>query len=47
MPTDVAPSLWGGYAEMMYLAPGSVPHKISKHVEARIAALYNSLGAGC
>ncbi len=46
MPTDVAPSLWGGYAEMMYLAPGSVPHKISKHVEARIAALYNSLGAG-
>ncbi|MBW2271067.1 MAG: zinc-binding dehydrogenase [Deltaproteobacteria bacterium] len=46
MPTGVAPALWGGYAEMMYLAPGAVPHKISKSVEPRIAALYNPLGAG-
>jgi len=46
MPTSVAPALWGGYAEMMYLAPGSVPHKISKSIEPRIAALYNPLGAG-
>jgi threonine dehydrogenase-like Zn-dependent dehydrogenase len=30
----------------MYLAPGSVPHKIADHVEPRIAALYNPLGAG-
>lgn len=46
VPTTAAPSLWGGYAEMLYLAPGSVPHKIGSHVEARIAALYNPLGAG-
>jgi threonine dehydrogenase-like Zn-dependent dehydrogenase len=46
MPTSVSPALWGGYAEMMYLAPGSIPHKISKSIEPRIAALYNPLGAG-
>jgi threonine dehydrogenase-like Zn-dependent dehydrogenase len=46
VPTSTAPALWGGYAEMMYLAPGSVPHRISKDVPARIAALYNPLGAG-
>jgi threonine dehydrogenase-like Zn-dependent dehydrogenase len=46
MPTTLTPSLWGGYAEMMYLAPGSVPHKISKSISGRIAALYNPLAAG-
>jgi threonine dehydrogenase-like Zn-dependent dehydrogenase len=46
MPTSTPPALWGGYAELMYLAPGSVPHRISKHVMPRIAALYNPLGAG-
>ncbi|MCH2172487.1 zinc-binding dehydrogenase [Myxococcota bacterium] len=46
MPTAMAPALWGGYAEMMYLAPGSVPHKISSGIEPRVAALYNPLGAG-
>jgi len=46
IPTTLAPALWGGYAEMLYLAPGAVPHKISKQVEPRIAALYNPLGAG-
>ncbi len=45
-PTSQAPALWGGYAEMMYLAPGSVPHKIDSSVPPRIAALYNPLGAG-
>lgn len=46
MPTAVAPSLWGGFAGMLYLAPGAVPHKISKDIDPRIAALYNPLGAG-
>jgi len=45
-PTGRAPALWGGYAEMMYLAPGSVPHKIDSSIPPRIAALYNPLGAG-
>jgi threonine dehydrogenase-like Zn-dependent dehydrogenase len=46
MPTSLAPALWGGYAEALYLAPGCVPHKISSEVPARIAALYNPLAAG-
>ena len=46
VPTTNAPALWGGYAEMMYLAPGSVPHKIAPHVPPAVAALYNALGAG-
>jgi threonine dehydrogenase-like Zn-dependent dehydrogenase len=46
VPTGVAPALWGGYAELMYLAPGSVPHRIDARVPPHIAALYNALGAG-
>lgn len=46
MPTTAPPALWGGYAEYLYVAPGSVPHRIAPHVSARIAALYNPLGAG-
>ena len=46
VPTTVAPSLWGGYAEMLYLPAGAVPHKIAEHVPVRMAALYNALGAG-
>lgn len=46
MPTTVAPSLWGGYAEMLYLPAGAVPHKIDGRIPPRIAALYNALGAG-
>ncbi len=46
MPTSAAPALWGGYAELMYLAPGSVPHRIDRRIEPRVAALYNPLGAG-
>lgn len=46
MPTTAAPSLWGGYAEMLYLPPGAVVHAIDRRIPARIAALYNPLGAG-
>lgn len=46
VPVDRPPALWGGYAEVMYLAPGSVPHRVASHVEPRLAALYNALGAG-
>jgi threonine dehydrogenase-like Zn-dependent dehydrogenase len=44
--TDVPPSLWGGYAEYMYLAPETVVHKISPRLPPEIAVLYNPLGAG-
>lgn len=46
MPTTVEPALWGGYAEALYMAPGCVPHKISRDIPPRIAALYNPLAAG-
>jgi threonine dehydrogenase-like Zn-dependent dehydrogenase len=45
-PVDVAPSLWGGFAEYMYLAPGSVVHKIDNTLPVEVAAMYNSMGAG-
>ena len=46
VPVDRSPALWGGYAELMYLAPGSVPHRVAPRVPPRTAALYNALGAG-
>lgn len=46
VPTSVAPALWGGYAELLYLAPGATVHKIDRGIPARHAALYNPLGAG-
>ncbi|SFL18939.1 zinc-dependent alcohol dehydrogenase [Geodermatophilus ruber] len=45
-PVDVAPSLWGGFAEHMYLAPGAVMHKIDNTLPVEVAAMYNSMGAG-
>jgi threonine dehydrogenase-like Zn-dependent dehydrogenase len=44
--TDVSPSLWGAYADYMYLAPETVVHKISPALPPEIAVLYNPLGAG-
>lgn len=43
---EVAPSLWGGFAEYLYISPNSVLHKIDKSLPAEIAAMYNPLGAG-
>jgi threonine dehydrogenase-like Zn-dependent dehydrogenase len=43
---DVEPSLWGGFAEYLYLTPNAVLHKIDKAVPVDIAAMFNPLGAG-
>ncbi|GLY65592.1 zinc-dependent alcohol dehydrogenase [Amycolatopsis taiwanensis] len=43
---DVAPSLWGGFAEYLYLSPGTLVHKIDRNVPVEVAAMYNPLGAG-
>lgn len=43
---DVAPSLWGGFAEYLYLSQNAVMHKIDKTLPVEIAAMYNPLGAG-
>ena len=45
-PVSEPPSLWGGYAEMMYLAPTALVHRLSRDVPAEIAVLFNPLGAG-
>lgn len=46
MPVSESPSLWGAYAEFMYLDPRSVLHKIDPSVPAETAVMYNPLGAG-
>jgi threonine dehydrogenase-like Zn-dependent dehydrogenase len=43
---DVAPSLWGGFAEYLYLSPGAVLHKIDNRLPAELAVMFNPLGAG-
>lgn len=45
-PVATAPSLWGGYAEHLYLDPCTVVHPVRKDVPARRLALYNALGSG-
>jgi threonine dehydrogenase-like Zn-dependent dehydrogenase len=44
--TSKPPSLWGGYAEYMYLDPQSIVHRMSQDVPAELAVLFNPLGAG-
>ena len=43
---DVWPSIWGGFAEYMYLPPNTVMHKIDKEVPAHVLALYLPLADG-
>jgi len=46
--TDVRkpPSLWGGYAEYMYLSPLSVVRKMDRSLAAEVAVMFNPLAAG-
>lgn len=45
-PVTHPPALWGGYAEYLYLAPGSGVHRMARDLPAEIAVLFNPLGAG-
>ncbi len=45
-PIAVPPSLWGGYAEYMYLDPHALVHRMSPDIPPEIAVLFNPLGAG-
>jgi alcohol dehydrogenase len=40
---SVPPYLWGGYAEYMYLAPGSMVYKVSEKIPAKAAVLINAV----
>ncbi len=46
--TDVGkpPSLWGGYAEYMYLSPLSVVRKMNRDLPPELAVMFNPLAAG-
>jgi threonine dehydrogenase-like Zn-dependent dehydrogenase len=39
-PISVAPSLWGGYSQYMYVHPGAIVHKMPSHVPAPHAAAF-------
>jgi threonine dehydrogenase-like Zn-dependent dehydrogenase len=43
---DVAPSLWGGYAEVVYMPPRAVIHRVPAGVSPRIAAMCLPIGNG-
>lgn len=43
MSADVPPHLWGGYADAMFLLPGSIVHRISDRLPAESAVLINAV----
>jgi threonine dehydrogenase-like Zn-dependent dehydrogenase len=43
---DVAPGLWGGFSEVVYLDPQALIHKISDGVPAEVAPLYLAIANG-
>jgi threonine dehydrogenase-like Zn-dependent dehydrogenase len=45
-PIKVAPGLWGGLSEYLYLSPGAILHPIDKTLPAEIAVMFNPIGAG-
>jgi threonine dehydrogenase-like Zn-dependent dehydrogenase len=45
-PITLPPALWGGYAEYLYIGEHCLVHKMSKHVPAELAVLFNPIGAG-
>ncbi|MYA20781.1 MAG: alcohol dehydrogenase catalytic domain-containing protein [Chloroflexi bacterium] len=45
-PAAVAPALWGGFAEHMYLARGSKLHRVPDGLPLHLAALANPIAAG-
>jgi threonine dehydrogenase-like Zn-dependent dehydrogenase len=46
LPLDDPPGLWGAYAQYLYLAGGSVVHKVDASLPAAEAVMFNPLGAG-
>lgn len=46
VPVDTAPGLWGGYAEVQYLAPDSLLLPVPPELDPIVATLFNPLGAG-
>jgi threonine dehydrogenase-like Zn-dependent dehydrogenase len=45
-PIDVPPSLWGGFAEALYLPPNALIHRIDEETPAELAALFVPISNG-
>lgn len=45
-PLSRSPSLWGGFADFLYLHPWAILHKVRRDLPAEIAVMFNPLGAG-
>ena len=45
-PTDIAPSLWGGYSQFLYLHPQCVMHHIPDHLSPAEGALFLPMSNG-
>jgi alcohol dehydrogenase len=46
VPVDRAPGLWGGYAELEYLAPDTMLVPVPAGLDPVLATLFNPVGAG-
>jgi threonine dehydrogenase-like Zn-dependent dehydrogenase len=46
VPLSEPPSLYGAYAQYLWLHPNSVLHKVDQALPAAVAAMFNPLGAG-
>jgi alcohol dehydrogenase len=46
IPVDRPPGLWGGYAQVQYLGPDAIVHRVPDGMDPVVATLFNPLGAG-
>jgi threonine dehydrogenase-like Zn-dependent dehydrogenase len=46
IPLSVGAGLWGGFATHLVASSGTVLYRVPPHVPAKLAALFNALGAG-
>jgi alcohol dehydrogenase len=46
VPIDRPPALWGGYADLQYLAPDTVLYQVPERLDPVLATMFNPLGAG-